>query len=112
MNQSKEMVKLAVEALEEKKGEDIKIIDIEGVSVIAAGAVATTTSIAALQTAELLTSVLLTKAGFWGRTTTTISAIYPWEIAFPESFICPTMKQKQLSGKRPRENFGRCRKRH
>ena len=29
------MVKLAVEALEEKKGEDIKIIDIEGVSVIA-----------------------------------------------------------------------------
>ena len=35
MNQSKEMVKLAVEALEEKKGEDIKIIDIEGVSVIA-----------------------------------------------------------------------------
>ena len=35
LNQSKEMVKLAVEALEEKKGEDIKIIDIEGVSVIA-----------------------------------------------------------------------------
>ena len=35
MNQSKEMVKLAVEALEEKKGEDVKIIDIEGVSVIA-----------------------------------------------------------------------------
>ena len=29
------MVKLAVEALEEKKGEDVKIIDIEGVSVIA-----------------------------------------------------------------------------
>lgn len=29
------MVKLAVEALKEKKGEDIKIIDIEGVSVIA-----------------------------------------------------------------------------
>ena len=35
MNQSKELVKLAVEALEEKKGEDVKIIDIEGVSVIA-----------------------------------------------------------------------------
>ena len=35
MNQSKEMVKLAVEALEEKKGEDVKIIDIEVVSVIA-----------------------------------------------------------------------------
>lgn len=35
LNQSKEMVKLAVEALEEKKGEDVKIIDIEGVSVIA-----------------------------------------------------------------------------
>ena len=35
MNQAKEMVKLAVEALEEKKGEDVKIIDIEGVSVIA-----------------------------------------------------------------------------
>ena len=31
----KEMGKLAVEALEEKKGEDVKIIDIEGVSVIA-----------------------------------------------------------------------------
>ena len=29
------MVKLAVEALEEKKGEDVKIIDIEGGSVIA-----------------------------------------------------------------------------
>ena len=29
------MVKLAVEALEEKKGEDVKIIDIEGVSLIA-----------------------------------------------------------------------------
>ena len=29
------MVKLAVEALEEKKGEDVKIIDIAGVSVIA-----------------------------------------------------------------------------
>ena len=35
MNQSKEMVKIAVAALEEKKGEDIKIIDIHGVSVIA-----------------------------------------------------------------------------
>lgn len=29
MNQSKEMVRLAVEALDEKKGEDIKIIDIQ-----------------------------------------------------------------------------------
>ena len=28
MNQSKEMVRLAVEALDEKKGEDIKIIDV------------------------------------------------------------------------------------
>ena len=35
MNQSKEMVRIAVNALEEKKGEDIKIIDIHGVSVIA-----------------------------------------------------------------------------
>lgn len=35
MNHSKEMVKLAVAALEEKKGEDIRIIDIQGVSVIA-----------------------------------------------------------------------------
>ncbi len=35
MNQAREMVKLAVEALEEKKGEDIKIIDINGVTVIA-----------------------------------------------------------------------------
>ena len=35
MSQSKEIVKLAVAALEEKKGEDIKIIDIEGVTVIA-----------------------------------------------------------------------------
>lgn len=35
MNQSKDMVRLAVAALEEKKGEDIKIIDIEKVSVIA-----------------------------------------------------------------------------
>ena len=35
MKQSKELVKIAVEALSEKKGEDIKIIDIENVSVIA-----------------------------------------------------------------------------
>ena len=35
MNQSKEMVKLAVSALEEKKGEDIRIIDIQKVSVMA-----------------------------------------------------------------------------
>ena len=35
LDQSKNMVKLAVEALEEKKGEDIKIIDIKTVSVIA-----------------------------------------------------------------------------
>ena len=32
---SKEMVKLAVQALEDKKGEDIKVIDIKGVSVLA-----------------------------------------------------------------------------
>ena len=32
---SKEMVKLAVQALEDKKGEDIKVIDITGVSVLA-----------------------------------------------------------------------------
>lgn len=35
MSQSKEMVKLAVKALQEKKGEDIKIIDIQGVSILA-----------------------------------------------------------------------------
>ena len=35
MNPSKEMVKLAVKALEDKKGEDIKIIDIQNVSVLA-----------------------------------------------------------------------------
>lgn len=35
MNSSKEMVKIAVAALEEKKGEDIRIIDIQGVSVLA-----------------------------------------------------------------------------
>ena len=34
MNPSKEMVKLAVKALEDKKGEDIKIIDIQNVSVL------------------------------------------------------------------------------
>lgn len=32
---SKEMVKTAVKALEEKKGEDIRIIDIQGVSILA-----------------------------------------------------------------------------
>ena len=35
MKQSKELVKIAVKALDDKKGEDIKIIDIENVSVIA-----------------------------------------------------------------------------
>lgn len=35
MNQSKEMVKLAVAALEDKKGEDIRVIDIQNVSVLA-----------------------------------------------------------------------------
>ena len=35
MNDSKDMAKLAVKALEEKKGEDIKIIDIRKVSVLA-----------------------------------------------------------------------------
>lgn len=35
MSQSKEMVKLAVKALQEKKGEDVKIIDIQGVSILA-----------------------------------------------------------------------------
>lgn len=35
MNQSKEMVKIAVKALEEKKGEDIRVIDIQGVSILA-----------------------------------------------------------------------------
>ena len=34
-SKSKEMVKLAVQALEDKKGEDIKVIDITGVSVLA-----------------------------------------------------------------------------
>ena len=35
MEQSKKMAKLAYEALEERKGEDITIIDISGVSVLA-----------------------------------------------------------------------------
>ena len=35
MEQAKEMVKIAVKALEDKKAEDVKIIDIGGVSTIA-----------------------------------------------------------------------------
>ena len=35
MNQSKEMVKIAYHALSDKKGDDIKIIDITGISVLA-----------------------------------------------------------------------------
>ena len=35
MNQSKEMVKIAVKALEDKKGEDIRVIDIQKVSILA-----------------------------------------------------------------------------
>lgn len=35
MNQAKEMAKIAYQALDEKKGEDIKIIDISGISVMA-----------------------------------------------------------------------------
>ncbi|MCM1044372.1 MAG: ribosome silencing factor [Candidatus Gastranaerophilales bacterium] len=35
MNQSAEMAKLAIAALEDKKAEDIRVIDISGVSVIA-----------------------------------------------------------------------------
>lgn len=35
MDQAKEMVKLAVSALEDKKGEDIRVIDIHEVSVLA-----------------------------------------------------------------------------
>lgn len=35
MNQSKEMVRIAYNALSDKKGEDIKIIDITGISVLA-----------------------------------------------------------------------------
>ena len=34
MNQSKEMAKIAYNALSDKKGEDIKIIDITGISVL------------------------------------------------------------------------------
>ena len=33
MNQAKEMARIAYEALSEKKGEDIKVIDISGISV-------------------------------------------------------------------------------
>ena len=35
MNQAKEMARIAYDALSDKKGEDIKIIDISGVSVLA-----------------------------------------------------------------------------
>ena len=35
MNQSKEMARIAYDALADKKGEDIKIIDITGISVLA-----------------------------------------------------------------------------
>lgn len=35
MQQSKEMVKLAIQALEDKKGEDVRVIDIREVSVLA-----------------------------------------------------------------------------
>lgn len=35
MNQSKEMARIAYNALSDKKGEDIKIIDITGISVLA-----------------------------------------------------------------------------
>ena len=35
MEHSKEMVKLAVQALQDKKGEDVKIIDIREISVLA-----------------------------------------------------------------------------
>ena len=35
MNQSKEMARIAWDALNDKKGEDIKIIDITGISVLA-----------------------------------------------------------------------------
>lgn len=35
MNQSKEMARIAYRALEDKKGEDIKVIDITGISVLA-----------------------------------------------------------------------------
>ena len=35
MEQAREMARLACKALDEKKGEDIKVIDIAGVSVLA-----------------------------------------------------------------------------
>ena len=35
MEQAKEMVKIAYQALDDKKGEDIKIINLEGISVLA-----------------------------------------------------------------------------
>lgn len=35
MEQAKKMVKIAYQALDEKKGEDIKIINLEGISVLA-----------------------------------------------------------------------------
>lgn len=35
MNQSKKMAKLAYEALSDKKGEDIQVLDISGISVLA-----------------------------------------------------------------------------
>lgn len=35
MDQTKEMVRIAYEALDEKKGEDIRIIEISGISVLA-----------------------------------------------------------------------------
>lgn len=35
MNQSKEMAKMAIKALEDKKGNDIRVIDIQNVSIIA-----------------------------------------------------------------------------
>ena len=35
MNQSKKMTKLAIAALEDKKANDVRVIDIAGVSVIA-----------------------------------------------------------------------------
>lgn len=65
MNQSKEMVRLAVEALDEKKGEDIKIIDIQGVTVIADYFVLASASNSS-QTQALIDNVeeKLFKAGF------------------------------------------------
>lgn len=35
MEQARKMVKIAYQALDEKKGEDIKIINLEGISVLA-----------------------------------------------------------------------------